>query len=159
MYFDAQYNSFALLNDDDEALSRTLEVLLFKGSTSSKFDRVSDKLDDFWASQFINSVTAQQINGENFILALSQYVRSNSVDEDTLIKLLELSQEGVISAVRQSGIIARPDHHSWNVLQTISGQLEFSKLAQFLHTAAYIQLQSQQRLNNYQVLKHKLQLD
>ena len=159
MYFDAQYNSFALLNDDDEALSRTLEVLLFKGSTSSKFDRVSDKLDDFWASQFINSVTAQQINGENFILALSQYVRSNSVDEDTLIKLLELSQEGVISAVRQSGIIARPDHHSWKVLQTISGQLEFSKLTQFLHTAAYIQLQYQQRLKNYQVLKHKLQLD
>ena len=159
MYFDAQYNSFALLNDDDEALSRTLEVLLFKGSTSSKFDRVSDKLDDFWASQFINSVTAQQINGENFILALSQYVRSNSVDEDTLIKLLELSQEGVISAVRQSGIIARPDHHSWKVLQTISGQLEFSKLTQFLHTAAYIQLQYQQRLKNYQVLNHKLQLD
>ena len=159
MYFDAQYNSFALLNDDDEALSRTLEVLLFKGSTSSKFDRVSDKLDDFWASQFINSVTAQQINGENFILALSQYVRSNSVDEDTLIKLLELSQEGVISAVRQSGIIARPDHHSWKVLQTISGQLEFSKLTQFLHTSAYIQLQYQQRLKNYQVLNHKLQLD
>ena len=159
MYFDAQYNSFALLNDGDETLSRTLEVLLFKSSTSSKFNRISDKLDDFWASQFINDVTAQQINGENFILALSQYFRSNSVDEDTLIKLLKLSQEGVISAVRQSGIIARPDHHSWKVLQTISGQLEFSKLTQFLHTAAYIQLQYQQRLKNYQVLKHKLQLD
>lgn len=159
MYFDAQYNSFALLNDGDETLSRTLEVLLFKSSTSSKFNRMSDKLDDFWASQFINDVTAQQINGENFILALSQYFRSNSVDEDTLIKLLELSQEGVISAVRQSGIITRLDHHSWKVLQTISGQLEFSKLTQFLHTAAYVQLQYQQRLKNYQVLKHKLQLD
>lgn len=159
MYFDAQYNSFALLNDGDETLSRTLEVLLFKSSTSSKFDRVSDKLDDFWASQFINDVTAQQINSENFILALSQYFRSNSVDEDTLIKLLKLSQEGVISAVRQSGIIAHPDHPSLAVLRKISTQINVPKLDEFLRVVAYLKLQYQERLNAYKKLKSQLQLD
>ncbi|MGM8886745.1 hypothetical protein ACS8FD_12470 [Psychrobacter sp. 1U2] len=159
MYFDTQYDAFALIDDSDEALSKTLDVLLFKSSTSSKFNSVSDRLDGFWSSKFIDNLTLQQTNSENFILALSQYIRSASVDKAVVLHLLRLNQESVIKAVRQSGVIAQPDHHSWIILQDIANQSSLLKLDDFLQTAAYIQSQYQERLNAYQLLKNKLQLD
>lgn len=159
MYFDNQYDAFALKGSSDEALLKTLEVLLFKSSTSSKFSCISDKLDDFWSSKFIDNLTVQQIDSENFILALSQYIRSALVDKAVVLHLLRLNQESVIKAIRQSGIIAQPDHHSWIILQDIASQSSLLKLDDFLQTAKYVQLQYQERLNTYQLLKNKLQLD
>lgn len=159
MYFNSQFETFAIEDSNDEALSKTLEVLLFKSSTSAKFSSVSDKLDDFWLSDFIANLKVEQMKNENFILALSQYIRSKSIDEDILIKLLKISQDSVIKAVRQSGIIARSDHHSWAVLKKIAIQINLSKFDEFLRIAEYIQLQYQERLNIYKELKNQLQLD
>ena len=158
MYFNSQFETFAIEDSNDEALSKTLEVLLFKSSTSAKFSSVSDKLDDFWLSDFIANLKVEQMKNENFILALSQYIRSKSIDEDILIKLLKISQDSVIKAVRQSGIIARSDHHSWAVLKKIAIQINLSKFDEFLRIAEYIQLQYQERLNIYKELKNQLQL-
>ena len=159
MYFNSQFETFAIEDSNDEALSKTLEVLLFKSSTSAKFSSVSDKLDNFWLSDFIANLKVEQMKNENFILALSQYIRSKSIDEDILIKLLKISQDSVIKAVRQSGIIARSDHHSWAVLKKIAIQINLSKFDEFLRIAEYIQLQYQERLNIYKELKNQLQLD
>ena len=159
MYFNSQFEPFTIEDSKDEALSKTLEVLLFKSSTSAKFSSVSDKLDDFWLSDFIAKLKMEQMKNENFILALSQYIRSKSIDEDILIKLLKISQDSVIKAVRQSGIIARSDHHSWTVLKKIAIQINLSKFDEFLRIAEYIQLQYQERLNIYKELKNQLQLD
>ena len=159
MYFNSQFETFAIEDSNDEALSKILEVLLFKSSTSAKFSSVSDKLDDFWLSDFIANLKVEQMKNENFILALSQYIRSKSIDEDILIKLLKISQDSVIKAVRQSGIIARSDHHSWAVLKKIAIQINLSKFDEFLRIAEYIQLQYQERLNIYKELKNQLQLD
>ena len=159
MYFDSHFDAFAFENSNDEALLKTLEMLLFKSSTSSKFSRVSDKLADFWSSKFTEKLTAEQMNGENFILALSQYIRSKSIDEDKITELLKLNQDSVIKAVRQSGIIARPDHCSWIILKKIAIQIDFSKLDEFLRTVEYIQLQYQERVDAYKALKNQLQLD
>jgi len=159
LYFNSQFETFAIEDSNDEALSKTLEVLLFKSSTSAKFSSVSDKLDDFWLSDFIANLKVEQMKNENFILALSQYIRSKSIDEDILIKLLKISQDSVIKAVRQSGIIARSDHHSWAVLKKIAIQINLSKFDEFLRIAEYIQLQYQERLNIYKELKNQLQLD
>ena len=159
MYFDSQFETLAIEDSNDEALSKTLEVLLFKSSTSGKFNSVSDKLDDFWLSDFVVNLKVEQMKSENFILALSQYIRSKSIDEDVLIRLLKISQDSVIKAVRQSGIIARSDHHSWAVLRKISSQVNVPNLDEFLRVVAYLQLQYQERLNAYKKLKSQLQLD
>lgn len=159
MYFDSQFETFAIEDSNDEALSKTLEVLLFKSSTSGKFNSVSDKLDDFWLSDFVVNLKVEQMKSENFILALSQYIRSKSIDEDVLIRLLKISQDSVIKAVRQSGIIARSDHYSWAVLRKISSQVNVPNLDEFLRVVAYLQLQYQERLNAYKKLKSQLQLD
>lgn len=159
MYFDSQFETFAIEDSNDEALSKTLEVLLFKSSTSGKFNSVSDKLDDFWLSDFIGNLKVEQMKSENFILALSQYIRSKSIDEDTVTRLLKINQDSAIKAVRQSGIIADPEHNSWVVLKKIAIQINLSKFDEFLRIAEYIQLQYQERLNVYKELKNQLQLD
>lgn len=160
MYFDKQFDAFASESgNDDESVLKTLEVLLFKSSTSSKFSRVSDKLDDFWTSNFIENLTVEQMNSENFILALSQYIRSTSINKDIVIKLLELNQNSVVTAIRQSGIIACPEHKSWTALREITNQVNLFKFNEFLRTVAYIQLQYQERLSFYKDIKNQLQLD
>ncbi|WP_201586940.1 hypothetical protein [Psychrobacter sp. HII-4] len=160
MYFDQQFDAFVLENkNNDEALAKTLDVLLFRSSTSSKFNRISDKLDDFWQSHFIDNLTAEQMSSENFILALSQYVRSKSIDKEIVTKLLERNPNSVVKAIRQSGIIAQSDHCSWSVLSEINSQIDLSEFNDFLCTAKYIQLQYQERLSAYKNLKNQLQLD
>ncbi|HCH27352.1 MULTISPECIES: hypothetical protein [Psychrobacter] len=160
MYFDQQFDAFVLENkNNDEALSKTLDVLLFRSSTSSKFNLISDKLDDFWQSHFIDNLIAEQMSSENFILALSQYIRSKSIDKNIVTKLLERNPNSVVKAVRQSGIIAQSDHCSWAVLNEINSQIDLLELNDFLCTAEYIQLQYQERLSAYKDLKNQLQLD
>ena len=160
MYFDQQFDAFFLENkNNDEALSKTLDVLLFRSSTSSKFNRISDKLDDFWQSHFIDNLTAEQMSSENFILALSQYVRSKSIDKKIVTTLLERNPNSVVKAIRQSGIIAQSDHCSWAALNEINSQIDLLELNDFLCTAKYIQLQYQERLSAYKNLKNQLQLD
>lgn len=159
MYFDEQFNAFILGNGNDEALLNTLEGLLFKSSTSNKFSSVSDKLDDFWTSNFIGSLTVEQMNSENFILALSQYIRSKSIDKSIVNKLLERNQNSVVKAIRQSGIIANADHCSWEVLREINNKIDLLEFNEFLLTVEYIQLQYQKRFNACKDLKRQLQLD
>ena len=159
MYFDEQFNAFVLGSSNDEALLNTLDVLLFKSSTSSKFNSVSDKLDDFWRSNFIENVTTEQMNSESFILALSQYIRSTSINKDIVIKLLERNRNSVVKAIRQSGIIANADHCSWVVLSEIDNQTDLLEFKEFLLTVEYIQLQYQERCNAYKELKNQTQFD
>lgn len=159
MYFDKQFNAFVLGSSNDEALLNTLDVLLFKSSNSSKFNSISDKLDDFWTSNFIENVTTEQMNSENFILALSQYIRSKSINKDIVIKLLERNRNSVVKAIRQSGIIANADHCSWVVLREINNQVDFLEFKDFLLTVEYIQLQYQERCNAYKELKNQTQFD
>lgn len=159
MYFDEQFNAFVLGSSNDESLLNTLDVLLFKSSTSSKFNSVSDKLDDFWRSNFIENVTTEQMNSESFILALSQYIRSTSINKDIVIKLLERNRNSVVKAIRQSGIIANADHCSWVVLSEINNQTDLLEFKEFLLTVEYIQLQYQERCNAYKELKNQTQFD
>ncbi|MGE6474480.1 nuclease-related domain-containing protein [Psychrobacter sp. NPDC078631] len=159
MYFDEQFNAFVLGSSNDESLLNTLDVLLFKSSTSSKFNSVSDKLDDFWRSNFIENVTTEQMNSESFILALSQYIRSTSINKDIVIKLLECNRNSVVKAIRQSGIIANADHCSWVVLSEIDNQTDLLEFKEFLLTVEYIQLQYQERCNAYKELKNQTQFD
>lgn len=159
MYFDEQFNAFVLGSSNDESLLNTLDVLLFKSSTSSKFNSVSDKLDDFWRSNFIENVTTEQMNSESFILALSQYIRSTSINKDIVIKLLERNRNSVVKAIRQSGIIANADHCSWVVLSEIDNQTDLLEFKEFLLTVEYIQLQYQERCNAYKELKNQTQFD
>lgn len=159
MYFDEQFNAFVLGSSNDESLLNTLDVLLFKSSTSSKFNSVSDKLDDFWRSNFIENVTTEQMNSESFILALSQYIRSTSINKDIVIKLLERNRNSVVKAIRQSGIIANADHCSWVVLSEINNQTDLLEFKEFLLTVEYIQLQYQERRNAYKELKNQTQFD
>ncbi|WP_379544688.1 nuclease-related domain-containing protein [Psychrobacter sp. R86515] len=159
MYFDKQFSTFFLGSNNDEALLKTLEVSLFKSSTSGKFNSVSDKLNDFWTSNFIENVTTEQMNSENFILALSQYIRSKSINKDIVIKLLERNRNSVVKAIRQSGIIANADHCSWVVLREINNQVDFLEFKDFLLTVEYIQLQYQERCNAYKELKNQTQFD
>lgn len=159
MYFDEQFNAFVLGSSNDESLLNTLDVLLFKSSTASKFNSVSDKLDDFWRSNFIENVTTEQMNSESFILALSQYIRSTSINKDIVIKLLERNRNSVVKAIRQSGIIANADHCSWVVLSEINNQTDLLEFKEFLLTVEYIQLQYQERCNAYKELKNQTQFD
>lgn len=110
---------------------------------------------------FIVTLPKRHLSNENFVFALGQYIRlsPSSIDACTLKALLKIDEESVINAIRLSGIIANPNHHSWHILNEIANQVESSRFDGFLDTVRYIQTQYQERINAYKDIKKQLQLD
>lgn len=160
-YFETKFEALVIDFGYEEALAKIIDILLFQSSTPFRLKNKVDKFTDFWSSDFIVTLSQGYLSNENFVFALGQYIRlsHSSIDACILENLLKIDEESVINAVRLSGIIAKPEHDSWRILNGIWNQVGVSKFGQFLNTVSYIQTEYQERFKAYKDLKNQLQLD
>ena len=160
-YFETKFEALVIDFGYEEALAKIIDILLFQSSTPSILKNKVNKFTDFWSSDFIVILPKRHLSNENFVFALGQYIRlsPSSIDACTLKALLKIDEESVINAIRLSGTIANPNHHSWHILNEIANQVESSRFDGFLDTVRYIQTQYQERINAYKDIKKQLQLD
>ena len=158
-YFEGKFKDLRVEYGYEKAITKVVEILLFQSSLPLRFKNGLNKFSDFWSSNFINELSSTQLSTENYVLSLSQYIRSPIIEADILGCLIGIDESSVINAIRISGIIAKIDHPSWHVLQNINSQAKYYLLDEFLQTVAYMQVQYQVRLEEYKQVKKRLNLD
>lgn len=131
--------------------------LLYKSSQPKYFD-YKNKFDMFWQSNFIKLLTVDEVRSENYILALSQYIRYTITDKNICINYLKLDIQSFILAVRYSGIILNSEHDSWGILKEISQEFDSEELCGFIQTVTHLQLQYKHRLAVYEDIQNKLNI-
>jgi hypothetical protein len=140
-----------------KALEKIVEYLLYKSSQPKHFD-YKNKFDMFWQSNFIKLLTVDEVRNENYILALSQYIRYTITDKNICINYLKLDIQSFILAVRYSGIILNSEHDSWGILKEISQEFDSRELCGFIQTVTHLQLQYKHRLAVYEDIQNKLNI-
>ncbi|WP_296278133.1 hypothetical protein, partial [uncultured Acinetobacter sp.] len=113
------------------ALEKIVEDLLFK-SSQPKINNFKNKFDMFWQSKFICLIDGDELKQENYILALSQWIRYSVTDHELCKQLIEIDIESFILAMRYSGIILNVEHDSWKILEDLNLEIKSKKLKDFL---------------------------
>jgi len=156
-YYEEKFDSLFTEFDPKKALEKIVEDLLYKSSQPKYFD-YKNKFDMFWQSNFIKLLTVDEVRSENYILALSQYIRYTITDKNICINYLKLDIQSFILAVRYSGIILNSEHDSWGILKEISQEFDSEELCGFIQTATHLQLQYKHRLAVYEDIQNKLNI-
>lgn len=156
-YYEEKFDSLFTEFDPKKALEKIVEDLLYKSSQPKYFD-YKNKFDMFWQSNFIKLLTVDEVRSENYILALSQYIRYTITDKNICINYLKLDIQSFILAVRYSGIILNSEHDSWGILKEISQEFDSEKLCGFIQTVTHLQLQYKHRLAVYEDIQNKLNI-
>ena len=139
------------------AKEKIVQNLLYK-SSQPKLGTFKNKFDMFWQSKFIKLLTVDEVRSENYILALSQYIRYTITDKNICINYLKLDIQSFILAVRYSGIILNSEHDSWGILKEISQEFDSEELCGFIQTVTHLQLQYKHRLAVYEDIQNKLNI-
>lgn len=156
-YYEEKFDSLFTEFDPKKALEKIVEDLLYKSSQPKYFD-YKNKFDMFWQSNFIKLLTVDEVRSENYILALSQYIRYTITDRNICINYLKLDIQSFILAVRYSGIILNSEHDSWGILKEISQEFDSEELCGFIQTVTHLQLQYKHRLAVYEDIQNKLNI-
>lgn len=156
-YYEEKFDSLFTEFDPKKALEKIVEDLLYKSSQPKYFD-YKNKFDMFWQSNFIKLLTVDEVRRENYILALSQYIRYTITDKNICINYLKLDIQSFILAVRYSGIILNSEHDSWGILKEISQEFDSEELCGFIQTVTHLQLQYKHRLAVYEDIQNKLNI-
>ncbi|ENX02753.1 hypothetical protein F900_01201 [Acinetobacter modestus] len=156
-YYEEKFDSLFTEFGTRIALEKIVEDLLYK-SSQPKVGVFKSKFDMFWQSDFINLITSTDASNENYILALSQYIRFSIADKNICINYIKLDIESFILAVRYSGVILKPEHYSWVLLKEISKGMSVDRLCEFIQTVEYLQQQYKYRLEDYENIKNKLNI-
>ena len=156
-YYEEKFDSLFTEFDPKKALEKIVEDLLYKSSQPKYFD-YKNKFDMFWQSNFIKLLTVDEVRSENYILALSQYIRYTITDKNICINYLKLDIQSFILAVRYSGIILNSEHDSWGILKEISQEFDSEELCSFIQTVTHLQLQYKHRLAVYEDIQNKLNI-
>ena len=156
-YYEEKFDSLFTEFDPKKALEKIVEDLLYKSSQPKYFD-YKNKFDMFWQSNFIKLLTVDEVRSENYILALSQYIRYTITDKNICINYLKLDIQSFILAVRYSGIILNSEHDSWGILKEISQEFDSEELCGFIQTVTHLQLQYKHRLAVYEDIQNKLNI-
>ena len=156
-YYEEKFDSLFTEFDPKKALEKIVEDLLYKCSQPKYFD-YKNKFDMFWQSNFIKLLTVDEVRSENYILALSQYIRYTITDKNICINYLKLDIQSFILAVRYSGIILNSEHDSWGILKEISQEFDSEELCGFIQTVTHLQLQYKHRLAVYEDIQNKLNI-
>lgn len=156
-YYEKKFESLVFEFNSTVAKEKIVEELLYK-SSQPKFENFKNKFDMFWKSNFINLLTEDNVRHENYILALSQYIRFGITDKNICINYLKRNIQSFILSVRYSGLILRSDHNSWRVLNEIEQEIENETLHAFFQTVQYLQSQYKHRLEIYEDIKNKLNI-
>ena len=156
-YYEEKFDSLFTEKKKKKALEKIVEDLLYKSSQPKYFD-YKNKFDMFWQSNFIKLLTVDEVRSENYILALSQYIRYTITDKNICINYLKLDIQSFILAVRYSGIILNSEHDSWGILKEISQEFDSEELCGFIQTVTHLQLQYKHRLAVYEDIQNKLNI-
>lgn len=97
-YYENKFESLFLKCGSEIAKQKIVEDLLYK-SSQPKIGDYKNKFDMFWQSNFISLLTIEEVRSENYILALSQYIRFNLIDKNICINYLKLDVQSFILAV------------------------------------------------------------
>lgn len=154
-YYEEKFEHLALELSVEKAKEKIVKELLYK-STQPKIGLFKNKFDMFWQSNFIKLLTVDEVQSENYILALSQYLRFGGVDKNVCVNYLKLDVQSFILAVRQSGLILQSDHNSWNVLKEIDQEIQIDALHIFFQTVKHLQSQYKHRLEIYEKIKNTI---
>ncbi|MFX1825290.1 hypothetical protein [Acinetobacter sp. AS5] len=154
-YYEEKFEHLALELSVEKAKEKIVKELLYK-STPPKIGLFKNKFDMFWQSNFIKLLTFDEVQSENYILALSQYLRFGGVDKNVCVNYLKLDVQSFILAVRQSGLILQSDHNSWNVLKEIDQEIQIDALHIFFQTVKHLQSQYKHRLEIYEEIKNTI---
>lgn len=154
-YYEEKFEHLALEFSVEKAKEKIVKELLYK-STQPKIGLFKNKFDMFWQSNFIKLLTVDEVQSENYILALSQYLRFGGVDKNVCVNYLKLDVQSFILAVRQSGLILQSDHNSWNVLKEIDQEIQIDALHIFFQTVKHLQAQYKHRLEIYEEIKNTI---
>lgn len=154
-YYEEKFEHLALELSVEKAKEKIVKELLYK-STQPKIGLFKNKFDMFWQSNFIKLLTVDEVQSENYILALSQYLRFGGVDKNVCVNYLKLDVQSFILAVRQSGLILQSDHNSWNVLKEIDQEIQIDALHIFFQTVKHLQAQYKHRLEIYEEIKNTI---
>ncbi|MFI9458094.1 NERD domain-containing protein [Acinetobacter sp. NPDC052428] len=154
-YYEEKFEHLALELSVEKAKEKIVKELLYK-STQPKIGLFKNKFDMFWQSNFIKLLTVDEVQSENYILALSQYLRFGGVDKNVCVNYLKLDVQSFILAVRQSGLILQSDHNSWNVLKEIDQEIQIDALHIFFQTVKHLQSQYKHRLEIYEEIKNTI---
>ncbi|WP_335952602.1 hypothetical protein [Acinetobacter higginsii] len=156
-YYEEKFDSLFTEFGAKIALEKIVEDLLYK-SSQPKIGVFKNKFDMFWQSNFINLLTVDNVTSQNYILALSQYIRYTINDKKICLQYLKLDLPSFILAIRYSGIILNSDHGSWKILKVISEELAIDRLDTFIKTVEYLQQQYKYRLEGYEDIESKLNI-
>ncbi|MCJ8161841.1 hypothetical protein [Acinetobacter zhairhuonensis] len=156
-YYEEKFESLFLKYGSEIAKEKIVQDLLYK-SSQPKTESYKNKFDMFWQSNFIKLLTVDEVRKENYILALSQYIRYTITDKNICINYLKLDIQSFILAVRYSGIILNSEHDSWGILKEISQEIDSEELCGFIQTATHLQLQYKHRLAVYEDIQNKLNI-
>lgn len=156
-YYEEKFESLFLKYGSEIAKEKIVQDLLYK-SSQPKTESYKNKFDMFWQSNFIKLLTVDEVRKENYILALSQYIRYTITDKNIYINYLKLDIQSFILAVRYSGIILNSEHDSWGILKEISQEFDSEELCGFIQTATHLQLQYKHRLAVYEDIQNKLNI-
>lgn len=89
-YYENKFESLFLEFGTGYAKEKIVEDLLYK-SSQPKNGNFKNKFDMFWQSDFVSLLTSEDYKSENYILALSQYIRFNSVDKNICKNYLKIA--------------------------------------------------------------------
>ena len=156
-YYENKFESLFLGYGYEIAKEKIVEDLLYM-SSQPKYGIYKNKFDMFWKSSFIKLLTNDDVKSENYILALSQYIRFNLVDKYVCVDYLKLDVQSFILAVRYSGLILHSDHHSWYVLKEIEREVNNEKLSIFFQTVKHLKSKYNHRLETFEDIESKLNL-
>lgn len=154
-YYEKKFESLYIMFNSEIAKEKIVEELLYK-SSQPKIGTYKNKFDMFWQSNFIDLLTIHNAKSENYILAMSQYIRYTITNKMMCIHYLKIDIESFILAVRCSGIILNVEHNSWCILKEIFEELNIDKLYKFMQTIEKLQQEFEYRLEQYNEIKEKL---
>jgi hypothetical protein len=156
-YYEDKFSKLKKILGTKKALSEIVKILLYQ-SSQPKFGVGEDKYNIFWCSHFIDLLTADLLRTEHYSWALCQYIRSGRYSEDVLRKLFFLEVDGLIYAIRLSGVISDFKRDSWDVLVAFLRTLNDNKILNFINVSNGFRVQYKEWDKIYLELYDKLNL-
>lgn len=155
-YYQTKFD-LELREGSHHAFKKTVKILLYQ-TTPPKLPNQTNKFQHFWQADFVQNISMEQLRHENYRLAFSQYIRYGNINLDLCGHIAQICPESFVMSVRQSGVIHQWNYNDWEKLAEFCHQSPHIELRNFIAVAEKMREQYQQRLQQYNELKAKLNL-
>ncbi|UOP04466.1 hypothetical protein [Conchiformibius kuhniae] len=156
-YYEKKFQLLEKESDTGTALFEIVRVLMYQNS-SPKLSQKENKYDIFWHSYFINYLTIDIFQSEDYLWSFGQYIRLGKIDYDLYKKMIGLDEQSFINATRLSGIISDFQKNTWNELTIYLENLNSNTLSEFIQTTNHFRKNYLQRKDKCNEIKKKLNL-